>query len=358
VTAGDIIGAVAGALTVGVVVLDVFYTVLFPASGHGPLRRPLSRWTWRLFAVVAGRLSERRRRDLLAYSGPAQILVTFTTWLVLLVTGWALVFHPALGSGVVASTGRTDAGWATAFYFSGFAITTLGTGDVVPASGLYRILTVAEAALGFSVFTMVLTYFLSIYGSITSRKTFSSSLHHRTYDTGSPAQLLVGMSRVGDIDRGSEQLSQLAHFLTYTMETHRSYPVLRYFHFRDARYALPRLLLLALDTVALLRLALDDSYYEGLGRSPVVFELQAAGMELLTELVPEAPDPGASPSRRKDLTEHFRHAVDVLRADGLKVTSDDRAEEYVALREVWDGRLRALAAAMVYPWNLVEAGVG
>jgi len=35
---------VVGAVVVFAVLQDVFFTVLFPASGHGLLRRPLTRW--------------------------------------------------------------------------------------------------------------------------------------------------------------------------------------------------------------------------------------------------------------------------------------------------------------------------
>ena len=175
----------AGGAAVALTLADVFFTVLFPAGGHGPVRRPLSRETWQAFAVLGRRLRAPIRRRFLAYSGPVQITTTILTWTTLLVVGWAMVFRPALGHGIEAAHGSTDTGFATALYYSGFALTTLGTGDVVPTTDSYRLLTVVEAALGFSVFT-------------------------------------------------------LAEFLTHTSETHRSSPVLRYFHFREDRYALPR----------------------------------------------------------------------------------------------------------------------
>lgn len=352
----DVLEPVLGILVVGLVLLDVFYTVLFPASGHGPLRRPMSRWTWRLFAAVARRLADPRRRDFLAYSGPTQISLSIISWVVLLVVGWALVYHPALGSGIVASSGPTDTGWDTAIYVSGFTLSTLGTGDVIPVTGGYRILTVVESAVGFSIFTMVLTYFLSIYGAITSRKTFGSSLHHRTYDTGTATQLVVGISKMGEMGGGSEQLTELARFLTHTLETHRSYPVLRYFHFRDERYALPRLLLVSLDTATLLRSALAEQPYSRLLSSPVLFEVHGAALELLGELVPRAREGAAPGSRRSEWQEHFLCSVDVLRRNGLEVTDDlaGAAERYAGLRDGWDDRLRALAGAMVYEWDRVQ----
>jgi hypothetical protein len=53
-----------------VTLADIFFTVLFPATGHGPLRRPLSYLVWHAFRGPARTLRGRRRRDLLAYAGP------------------------------------------------------------------------------------------------------------------------------------------------------------------------------------------------------------------------------------------------------------------------------------------------
>lgn len=347
---------VGGALLVLLVLADVFLTVLFPASGRGPIRRPLSRWTWRLFAVVARRLPMPRRRHLLAYSGPVQVATTVLVWVVLLIVGWAMVFEPTLGGGVVAASGSTDIGWPTALYFSGFSFTTLGNGDVVPVTATYRLLTVAEAAVGFSVVTLALTYFLSVYSAITARKTFASSLYARTYGTGTSARLLVGLAEDGELSGARERLSELAGFLTHTVETHRSYPVLRYFHFRQERYALPQMLLVALDAAALVSSGLDPDRYHGLIGSPAVFELSMAGQELLGELGPHVREetPTAEAARRWE--QHFGDAVAQLRGAGLQVAPDLHAatEKYCALRSRWDAPLHALTRAMVYEWDEIE----
>jgi hypothetical protein len=39
----DVILGIIGTLIVLAALLDVFFTVLFPASGHGPVREPLAR---------------------------------------------------------------------------------------------------------------------------------------------------------------------------------------------------------------------------------------------------------------------------------------------------------------------------
>ncbi len=345
-----------GCAVVLLTLADVFFTVLFPASGHGPIRRPLSRGTWRCFAFLGRRLPHGTRRRFLAYSGPVQITVTILTWVTLLVVGWALVFQPALGHGIRASKGATNTGLGTALYYSGFTITTLGTGDVVPTAGVYRVLTVVEAALGFSVFTMVLTYFMSIYSALISRKSFAAALDHRTFGTGVPVQLLVGLAEGDALPQARDQLSTLAEFLTHTSETHRSYPVLRYFHFRHVRYALPRLLLIALEGAALVRSGLAVERYRGLIRSSGVYQLSTAGLEALEELLPRVRPREATEEQRVCWDKRFRTCVEELRVAGVEVVPDvdQGAREYAALRERWDAPLRALSADMLYHWEEIE----
>lgn len=123
----DVFLRVAGTLIVLIALVDVFFTVLFPASGHGPVRKPLARGIWYAFRPVGGMTTGQRRRNLLSYSGPVLITVTLSVWFLLLVLGWAMIYQPALGTAIRASSGPTDTGWATAVYYSGFNLTTLAS---------------------------------------------------------------------------------------------------------------------------------------------------------------------------------------------------------------------------------------
>ena len=353
---GDRLVQALGAALVLLVLADVFFTVLFPASGHGPIRRPLSKLVWWCFAGLGRRLNHGRRRRFLAYSGPVPITVTILVWVLVLAVAWALVYRPVLGQAIRAAHGPTDTSLGTALYYSGFALTTLGTGDVVAVTTAYRLLTVAEAALGFSVVTMALTYFLSTYNALVSRKSFSAALHHRTFDTGVPVQLLVGLADDDELPQVRQQLTAVAEFLTHTVETHRSYPVLRYFHFRDHRYALPRLLLVALDSAALVRSALSADRYRGLIRSSGVYELGSSGLEALAELVPRASSRRPADDEIRHWRNRFNACLDALAAAGVEVVPDvdGGAREYVALRERWDAPLRALSHEMLYDWEEID----
>ncbi len=149
-----------------------------------------------------------------------------TVWFVLLIIGWAMIYQPVLGTAIRASSGGvTDTSWATAIYYSGFLITTLGTGDVVPKTGLYRLLAITETASGFVTISMVITYFLSVYSSLATRNAFAQGLHHATANTDDAAQLLVMLADGADLPDARSHLGATAASLRQIFQTHRSYPV-------------------------------------------------------------------------------------------------------------------------------------
>jgi len=187
---------------------DIFYTVLFPGSGRGVLRVPLGRGVWRLFRLAA-RAVPRRRDRLRAYSGPVLVTVNVAAWVLLLATGFAFIDWSALGSAIRASSGPTPTGFATALYYSAYALTTLGTGDIVAKTSLYRLLMVAEAALGFSTITLILTYFLSVYSALTRRDTFALSLQYRAAGTGDAAELLARLGPGGDFGGATQTVGDV-----------------------------------------------------------------------------------------------------------------------------------------------------
>jgi hypothetical protein len=349
----DVVLPAAGFAVVLVATLDVFFTVLFPASGHGPIREPLSRFVWHVFRLVWRISTVPRRRHLLSYSGPVLITVTLTAWFLLLVVGWAMIYQPALGTGIRASSGPTDTSWATALYFSGFNLTTLGVGDVTPTTGVYRLLAIAEAALGFAFFSMVITYFLSVYSSLIGRNAFAQGLHHLSGNTGDAAELIVRMADGDDLAEARRHLSEKAGFLRDTHQTQRFYPVLRYFHYREPQYALPRVLLVSLDTAALIRSAVDSERYAGVIRSPGLNDLFDAAWALMHELVPSARPLPPSERKAEEWRDRFRAARTRFGDSGLRVCDDPEtgAAEYVALRARWDQPVRELAANMLYDWD-------
>lgn len=340
-----------GVLLLLSVAQDVFQTVLFPASGRGLLRKPLESAVWRVFRRAALWTRGATQRSVLAYCGPTQIAVLLAAWFLALVVGWALIYQPALGSGIVSSTGHTDRGWATAVYYSGFLITTLGTGDYVPSTGLWRILSITETASGFITISMIITYFLNVYGNLTTRNAFALGVYHRTAQTDDAARFVANLVDDADLPDARGYMSDTAAVLRQVLQSHLSYPVLRYFHYRNTYYALPRMLLTLLDARSLIGSAIDQQRYAGIAASSALEELDQAADALLAELIPHAPAAAITEDDRERWAERFGNALDVLRRFSITVDDSDPAlRRYVDDRASWEPRLRHLAEVTLYRW--------
>lgn len=67
------------------------------------------------------------------------MVLSAATWGTLLLVGFALLAWPALGSSIRTSSGTTPTDFMSALYNSGHSLTTLGTGDIVPRTSVFRL---------------------------------------------------------------------------------------------------------------------------------------------------------------------------------------------------------------------------
>lgn len=220
---------------------DLYVTVLYARNDLGLLSSRLSHLVWRAFRGFAKRLPPPACERALTFAGPTLIVPVLMMWAGLLLVGFALIVWPALGEQLRKTSGPTPTDLATALYYSGYTLATLGYGDIVPQSAFYRVLAVAEALVGFSVLTLALTYLMNIYTSLIRRNTLALALHHKSGGTDDAAELLARMGAGGELPGAADQLSRLAQGLHELYESHHSYPILHYFHFREPFYAMGHL---------------------------------------------------------------------------------------------------------------------
>lgn len=352
-----------GLILVLAALVDVFLTVLYARSGVGLVSHRLNKSVWRLARHVVAPLPERRASTLLTFVGPSLLVLTALMWSILLTAGFALIVWPGLGTGVQASQGSTPTDFWTAFYYSGFNLTTLGVGDLVPKSPFDRTLAVLEAGLGFFFFTLTLTYFMSVYGALIRRSTLALQLDHMSGCTGDAAELLARLGASGDFGAARTETMLIAQEVLFLREAHHSYPVLHYFRRREPAFATARVALVVLDAASLARTVLDGGRHRSFTRSAALEALWGSGMRLLTgtrDFVPRSPDMRDHGSGPPDggTDEHrwrrrFAEAARRLHAEGIATTgtSEADANEYVALRMLWDGEVRGLAAFMAHSWT-------
>jgi len=346
-----------GAGLVLLALIDIYFTVLYPRSHAGLLSAPISRGVWQLFrfASLMAPLSQAR---LLPYNGPTLLVTTVVVWVLLLINGFALIAWPGLGSDIQASQGPTPKDFATAVYYSGYALTTLGTGDIAPKTGFYRLLMILETVIGLSSLTLTLTYFQSVYSALIRRNTFALSLQHRTLGTADAAELLARLGAKDDFAGARQDIANMAQDLLNLLESDHTYPILHYFRFQESYYALPRMIFIAMDTVSLIKSALNTEQYALLVGSAAVAELWGGGLQLLVELSESFLPKKYRASKRQPeqaWQERYYSAVERLRSRGIATAPDLEAGAalYISLRRRWGPYIVRLAEYMAYDWNEV-----
>jgi hypothetical protein len=237
--------------------VEVFGT----SSGAGPLSGRLAKLMWRLYLRLHQRGS-RRSHSMLRAAGPVIMFTIILSWVAVLIIAWALIFVPD------AFAKPSAVSFWDRLVFSSKAI--LGRGGNSPA--LKASNTVWEFARGFAglsgvtMVTLALAYILPIRSAVVQKRKLALTISTLGDTRRAMMQLKAG---VPEGDSFELHLIALVPMVALTVENHRAYPILHYFHSSDRRTALP---LAIASLVAFLEEdhpdapAIDRSVTEPLGR--------------------------------------------------------------------------------------------
>jgi hypothetical protein len=235
----DLLLVPAGAILIFAGVVDVFFTVLH-YDGFGFLSSRLYNSLYNSVRFLTRPLPRRYRALGLSTAAPLMVPVTIVVWILLVSWGYALVYYSGMVRGDFSlSVTSLDPSFMEALYFSGITISTLGLGDITPTSGLYQVISVSEALMGFGILTLAITYVLGIYGVFQQLGVLSAGLYHQAQDTRDPLSILSPHFPGGQ-HRGLEShMMQLHRGVVEIYEGIRRYPIVYYFHSRRAYRSLP-----------------------------------------------------------------------------------------------------------------------
>lgn len=166
----SVLSTIVGATLVAAILRDIFHTLWHP-GGFGGISWRIFRGVWRL----SRRPWLRRRGPELA--GPIALVCVVLVWTGSVIAGFALIYLPLLGSQF--ATGRPggpDTDLGTAMYVSAVGLSTLGLGDIVPTSGLMRLVVPIEGLVGFVLLTAAISWVLQLYPALTRRRSLARSL--------------------------------------------------------------------------------------------------------------------------------------------------------------------------------------
>jgi Ion channel len=331
-----------------IVIWDAFESVILPrrVTRRFRLTRAFYRITWQSSRFLANLLPSRKTREtLLGFYGPISLLVLIGVWAVGLVVGFGLMQFGA-GSAVNITGGQP--GLSTDIYLSGTTFFTLGLGDVVPRSGLARVLVVSEAGFGFGFLAAIIGYLPFIYGSFSKREVDISLLDSRAGTPPTAGELLRRHSYEGGREALRELLKDWELWSAELMESHLSYPVLAFFRSQHDNQSWIAALTAILDACALLKVGIEGACER---QAQLTFAIARHAVVDLSQVF--GTQPRALPSNRLSPADSAR-LRETLAANGMRLRDGEEAEQQlVAMRNTYEPYVYALATYLnqtLPPW--------
>jgi hypothetical protein len=340
-----VLAAVIGVGLIAGVLLDAFETMILPRRVTQMFRMALRfiRVTWRPVRALARRIEPgtKVRETLLSFYGPLSVVVLFMLWGVVLISGFALLDW-ATGS---AFNGPQSQTLLTDFYVSGTTFFTLGLGDVVPRTGVARLITVLEAGTGFGAIAIMIAYLPVLYGAFSQRETNISLLDARAGSPPAAAELL----------RRHEDSAALEHYLrdwetwsAQLMESHLSYPALCYWRSMHSNQSWLAALAAILDACALIMVWGEGSLR---WQARMTFAMSRHAVVDISLILNQPPGRDA-PDRLP--TESFRQIREMLDGGCLKLLTAEGAEQKLRrIRGYYEPYLNGLSERFLLalpPW--------
>ena len=343
-----LLAAILGLVLIAVALLDAFETVVLPRRVSRRLRIAVFFYiaTWRPYRGFARRMRDDARREaFLSFYGPLSILLLVGVWAIILVLGFATL-HWAMGSPLTAPDNQLD--FWTDLYFSGTTFFTLGLGDVVPAAGISRVLTVVEGGTGFAFLALLIGYLPIVYQLFARRETNVTLLDQRAGSPPCAAELFRRNVKDGDATELIKLLHDWEILLADMLESHLTYPVLAYFRSQHENQSWVGALAATLDLSA---------FVLACGKTPAVRQAGftfAVGRHTIGDLTNVfGSDPRPPPEERLDPAA-LKVLLGVAAKNGLWSDQDaGQPDRLSAIRRTYEPYLQALSDMLLMelpPW--------
>jgi hypothetical protein len=331
------------------VLWDAFEAIILPRRVTRKFRftRFYYRFTWAGWKLYARIVPSRKRREsFLGYFGPISLLFLIAIWAVGLVISFGMMQYGA-GSAVVTS-GAATVGFITDLYLSGTTFFTLGLGDVIPRSGLARLLVVAEAGFGFGFLAALIGYLPFIYGSFGSRETNIALLDARAGTPPTAGELLRRHSYPGGHEALRQLFKEWEKWCAELLETHLSYPVLAYFRSQHDNQSWIGSLTAILDACSLTIAGIEDSCSR---QAELTFAIARHAIVDLCQIFSASPQPPKIDRLPKETLERLRAK---LATHGMALLATPQAEQkLLELRQMYEPYVYAMAERLSHslpPW--------
>jgi len=338
------LGVVAAAALIGVILLDAFEAMILPRRVRHAYRlaRLFYQTAWLLWKALAQLFPAGRwRYAFLSIFGPLSLFGLMMVWAAGLITGFALL-HWSLGTAISVPPGA-DVRFTTYLYFSATTFFTLGYGDLVPAGGWGRMFSVAEAGIGFGFLAVVISYLPVLYQAFSRREITISLLDARAGSPPSAGELLRRLADARSLAGVGPLLVEWERWSAELLESHLSFPVLRFYRSQHDNQSWVAALTTILDTSAFLIANAEpsDSYQARL--TFAMARHAAVDLVLVSQTPPLPPNYDRLPAADLALMRES------LRAAGLAMRDEPTmANSLIELRGLYEPFVCALATQLQF----------
>jgi len=336
---GGLALGVGGVLLIGLVLWDIFQTVVLPRPSPTRVRiaRNLIRLSWPVWSWRAQRRSTSVDREkILGSYAPAIVLLVLVTWMLVMVLGFGLVLY-SLREGI-----SPTPDFGSALYFAGTSVLTIGFGDIAATHGLARAVAVIAGGLGLGIVALGITYLFSLYGSFQRREILVVRLEARA---GAPPS---GIALLESYGNAAMRPGLASFFLEWegwaaeVLDTHVAYPILAYFRSSHDNVSWVSALGAVLDAAALTLTSVEDG---PMGEALMAHRVGNHFVEDLANFFRWPSTPLALVERAE-----FDAARDRLAAAGWRLTDAEGAwTAFVRMRSGYAFRLNQMALYWVTP---------
>jgi Ion channel len=326
------------------VCFDVFQSVIMP-------RITLKKWRiapalvgkilWPITRAALRPLSPQTRTGWLEMFAPAAFIMLLSTWLLLMIFGFALLM---LSLGDAISPPITE--FPQALYFAGTSVLTLGFGDLIAKDWTARLVVLVAAVLGLIFMALVVSLLFSMQSNFQHREQVVNTLMSRAGVPASGVVLLLRYRELNIVPALSGSFTHWEIWVASILESHRAYPLLCFFRSSSTSNSWLATIGATMDAASLLLTAIDK---ESIGEADLYYWTGALALKgIVDNLLLQHSETVDKLERAQ-----FQAALDILKDAGYSVKNDDRAWKYFQLRRRgYIGYLTTLADWLEMPINV------
>ena len=212
-----VLAVLVGVTIILTTLMSAVRTVVLPRGVPVRLGRRVFRTMRWLFELRVGRDASYERRDkIFALYAPITLLMLMVTWLALEFAGYALVY---LGIGIEPLR--------EAITVSGSALLTLGL--IHPEDFGATLVSFTEAAVGFIVLALLISYLPTLYGVFSRREAAVETLEVRAGNPPTAVEMIERYWRIEFFDELPSLWERWEAWFVEVAETHTSFPALVFF---------------------------------------------------------------------------------------------------------------------------------